>query len=171
MSPVSAALISKRGFPESFGCFRSWTSVQRSGRLKVAPGFLPCLQGSCCLGRFLCQWHPTLPKSNLPWIREAFRSPLGPNTGTFQVPAPGDIHCIDHLCSSHLLMVQTCFFPQHLSPGHLPKYSKLFVLKSQPILTLWTVSTVWGPRWGNSTGANSYPPAHTHLINWVHMTD
>lgn len=94
-----------------------------------------------------------------------------PTLGTFQVPAPGDIHSMDHLCSSHLLMVQSCFFPQHLSPGHLPKYSKLFLLKSQPILTIWTVNTVWGPRWGNPTGANTYPPTHTGLRNWVHMTD
>lgn len=168
MSPVSAALISKRGFPESFGCFRSWTSVQQSGRLKVAPGFVPCLQGSCCLGRFLCQWHPT--QEQPPLDPRGIQEPSGSQHWAHP-PAPGDIHCIDHLCSSHLLMVQSCFFPQHLSPGHLPKYSKLFLLKSQPILTLWTVNTVWGPRWGNSTGANSYPPAHTHLINWVHMTD
>lgn len=31
-------------------------------------------QSACCLGRFLCQWHPTLLISNLHWTQEAFKS-------------------------------------------------------------------------------------------------
>ena len=86
------------------------------------------------------------------------QSPLDPGGIQEPVPAPtvskslllgmftAWTTCIHLICS----WCSACFFSQHLLPGHLARYPKSFLLKSQPLLPIWAINAIQGPRshWG-----------------------
>lgn len=123
-------------------------------------------QGSCCLGRFFMSVASYPARVQDPGdTQEPVPAPsvsksLLLGTGIFTAWTT----CIHLICS----WCRACFFPQHLPPGHMPRYPKLFLLKSRPLLRICVINAIQGPRWGNSTGANTCPPARTCLRSGVH---
>ena len=94
------------------------------------------------------------------------QSPLDPGGIQEPVPAPtvskslllgmftAWTTCIHLICS----WCSACFFSQHLLPGHLARYPKSFLLKSQPLLPIWAINAIQGPRshWGQYLPPCSY---------------
>lgn len=113
------------------------------------------LQARLLLSRFLCQWHPTLLMFNLPWTQKAFRS-----LSMFLLH-PSSCRCSQHGPLAFIASAygdRASFFSQCIPSGHLPRYPKLLLLKSQSLLLIWAINTIQEPRfhWGQYLLSCSY---------------